>query len=150
MIIGDRLRAIREHRRLSQGEIENRTGLLRCYISRVENCHTVPSLETLEKFARALETPLYVIFYDGEIPSPVVILSEHNGNRDGGWGASGKSARFLHKLRSSLSNMTVKNRAALLLFAENLVEGKHANRIHRDRDLTGERSSASLRRSARA
>src|SRR5258707_2745201 len=102
MIIGDRLRAIREHRRLSQGEIENRTGLLRCYISRVENCHTVPSLETLEKFARALETPLYVIFYDGEIPSPVVILSEHNGNRDGVWGCSLISAPDRRKLSMSL------------------------------------------------
>ena len=42
MIIGDRLRALREEKKLSQGEIEKRTGLLRCYISRVENGHTVP------------------------------------------------------------------------------------------------------------
>ena len=53
MIIGDQLRAIREEKKLSQGEIEKRTGLLRCYISRVENGHTVPAVETLEKFARA-------------------------------------------------------------------------------------------------
>ena len=57
MIIGDHLRAIREEKKLSQGEIEKRTGLLRCYISRVENGHTVPAVETLEKFARALEVP---------------------------------------------------------------------------------------------
>jgi len=55
LIIGVRLRALREEKKFSQGEIENRTGLLRCYISRVENGHTVPAVETLEKFARALE-----------------------------------------------------------------------------------------------
>ena len=43
MLIGDRLRAIRESKKLSQGDIETRTGLLRCYVSRVENGHTVPS-----------------------------------------------------------------------------------------------------------
>ncbi len=46
MIIGDRLRALREEKKLSQGDIEKRTGLLRCYISRVENGHTVPAIET--------------------------------------------------------------------------------------------------------
>ena len=58
MIIGDRLRALREEKKLSQGDIEKRTGLLRCYISRVENGHTVPAIETLEKLARALEVSL--------------------------------------------------------------------------------------------
>jgi transcriptional regulator with XRE-family HTH domain len=65
MIIGDRLRALREEKRFSQLEIEMRTGLLRCYISRVENGHTVPAVETLEKFARALEVPMYRLFYGG-------------------------------------------------------------------------------------
>ena len=68
MIIGDRLRALREEKKFSQGDIEKRTGLLRCYISRVENGHTVPAIETLEKLARALEVPLYQLFYDGEEP----------------------------------------------------------------------------------
>jgi transcriptional regulator with XRE-family HTH domain len=49
VIIGDRLRDMREQKKLSQGDIEKRTGLLRCYISRVENGHTVPAIETLEK-----------------------------------------------------------------------------------------------------
>ena len=65
MMIGDRLRVMREGKNISQGEVEKRTGLLRCYISRVENGHTVPAVETLEKFARALEIPLYQLFYDG-------------------------------------------------------------------------------------
>ncbi len=68
MIVGERLRALREERNFSQGEIEKRTGLLRCYISRVENGHTVPAVETLEKFARALEVPMYQLLYDGEKP----------------------------------------------------------------------------------
>jgi len=65
MVIGDRLRELREQKNLSQGDIEKRTGLLRCYISRVENGHTVPAIETLEKLARALEIPMYQLFYDG-------------------------------------------------------------------------------------
>ena len=64
MVIGDKLKALREQKKLSQGDIEKRTGLLRCYISRVENGHTVPSVETLEKIARALEVPMYRLFTD--------------------------------------------------------------------------------------
>ena len=66
MIIGDRLRAVLEEKKQSHGDVEKRTGLLRCYISRVENGHTVPAIETLEKMARALDIPLYQLFYDGE------------------------------------------------------------------------------------
>ena len=62
MIIGDRLREMREEKKLSQGDIEKRTGLLRCYISRVENGHTVPSLDTLSKIAGAMELPLSHFF----------------------------------------------------------------------------------------
>ena len=59
MVIGDKLKELRETKEFSQGDIEKRTGLLRCYISRVENGHTVPSVDTLEKMARALEVPMY-------------------------------------------------------------------------------------------
>ena len=66
LMMGERLRTIRESKKLSQGDIEKRTGLFRCYTSRVENGHTVPSLETLTKYAQALEIPLYQLFYDSE------------------------------------------------------------------------------------
>jgi transcriptional regulator with XRE-family HTH domain len=66
LMIGERLRTIRESKNLSQGDIEKRTGLIRCYTSRVENGHTVPSIETLAKFAQALDVPLYELFYDGD------------------------------------------------------------------------------------
>jgi len=65
MVIADRLKALREQKNLSQGDIEERSGLLRCYISRVENGHTVPAIETLEKLTRAMEVPLYQLFYEG-------------------------------------------------------------------------------------
>jgi transcriptional regulator with XRE-family HTH domain len=64
MVIGKRLKTLRDRKRLSQGEVEKRTGLLRCYISRIENGHTVPSIETMEKMARALEVPMYRLFTD--------------------------------------------------------------------------------------
>ena len=70
MQIGQKLRELREAKEFSQGVIEKRTGLLRCYVSRVENGHTVPSVDTLEKWARALEVPLYKLFHDGEEPLP--------------------------------------------------------------------------------
>jgi transcriptional regulator with XRE-family HTH domain len=66
LIIADRLKAIREQKNMSQGDIEKKTGLLHCHISRVENGHTVPAIETLEKLARAMEVPMYALFYEGE------------------------------------------------------------------------------------
>jgi transcriptional regulator with XRE-family HTH domain len=56
------LKAIRESKKMSQGDIEKRTGLLRYYISRIENGHTVPGIGTLEKLARAMEIPMYALF----------------------------------------------------------------------------------------
>jgi len=76
MIIGTRLKKLREERNLSQGDIEKRTGLLRCYISRVENGHTVPSLETLERLAASLELPLYQLFFAGDEPPTLPNLSK--------------------------------------------------------------------------
>jgi transcriptional regulator with XRE-family HTH domain len=64
MVISERLKDLREQKGMSQGEVEKRTGLLRCYISRIENGHTVPSVDTLEKMARALEIPMYRFFTD--------------------------------------------------------------------------------------
>jgi transcriptional regulator with XRE-family HTH domain len=66
MDIGKRLRGLREAKGLSQGDIEKRSGLLRCYLSRVECGHTVPSLVTLEKWVKALDLELYQLFYEGK------------------------------------------------------------------------------------
>jgi transcriptional regulator with XRE-family HTH domain len=66
MNIGERLLELRTARNLSQGDIEKRTGLLRCYVSRVENGHTIPSLETLQRWAHALDVEVYQLFFEGE------------------------------------------------------------------------------------
>jgi transcriptional regulator with XRE-family HTH domain len=74
--LGARLRDLRVQRDMSQGDIEERTGLLRCYVSRVENGWTIPSVETLEKFAAALAVPLHLLFYTGKgSPKPLASLS---------------------------------------------------------------------------
>src|SRR5438309_11137329 len=64
MNIGETIRNFRLHKGMSQGDIEKRTGLLRCYLSRVENGHTIPSLDTLAKIAGAMEVPLGGFFAD--------------------------------------------------------------------------------------
>jgi transcriptional regulator with XRE-family HTH domain len=66
MDIGKRLLALRTAKNFSQGDIEHRTGLLRYYVSRVENGHTTPRLETLERWATALDVKLYQLFFEGE------------------------------------------------------------------------------------
>jgi transcriptional regulator with XRE-family HTH domain len=124
MIIGDRLRLLREQKQFSQGEIEKRTGLLRCYISRVENGHTVPAVETLEKFARALEVPLYQIFYDGEEPPQMQTLPKRKTGTSIAWGDSGKHARTLEKFRNLLSRADESDRRLLLFMARKMVKPK--------------------------
>jgi transcriptional regulator with XRE-family HTH domain len=123
MIVGDRLRVIREEKKLSQGEIEKRTGLLRCYVSRVENGHTVPAIETLEKMARALDVPLYQLFYDGEEPPKLPSLLKQKPSGEVAWGSVGKDARFLTKLRRVLSKSDERNRKLVLLMAQKLARG---------------------------
>jgi len=120
MIIGDRLRALREEKKLSQGDIEKRTGLLRCYISRVENGHTVPVVETLEKMARAFEVPLYQLFYDGEEPPQVPNLLKRKSSDESAWGNSGKDARYLNKLRRVLSKTDDENRKLVMHMAQKM------------------------------
>jgi len=114
MIIGDRLRELREEKKLSQGDIEKRTGLVRPYISRVENNHTVPTIETLEKWARALEVPMYQLFYDGEEPPKLPNLPKRNPSDETAWGSSGKDAQFLDKLRRLLGKSSEEDRKLLL------------------------------------
>jgi transcriptional regulator with XRE-family HTH domain len=105
VIIGERLRELREEKKFSQGVIEERTGLLRCYISRVEHGHTVPAVETLEKFARALEVPMYQLFYDcEEPPKPPSIPMRRNGS-DIAWGIKRKDARLVAKFCRLFSHM---------------------------------------------
>jgi transcriptional regulator with XRE-family HTH domain len=124
MVICDRLRELRVGKNLSQGDIEKRTGLLRCYISRVENGHTVPAIETLEKLARALEVPLYQLFYDGDKPPELPNLLKRKTSDDIAWGSSGKNAAYLHQLRKCLSKTAERDRKILFSFAQKLASGR--------------------------
>jgi len=65
MNIGETIRNYRLQKGMSQGDIENFTGLLRCYLSRVENGHTIPSLDTLAKIAGAMDLALSQFFAEG-------------------------------------------------------------------------------------
>jgi len=120
MIIGERLRSLREDKKFSQGDIEKRTGLLRCYISRVENGHTVPAIETLEKMARALEVPLYQLFYDGEEPPELPNLPKRKSADEIAWGSTGKEARFLGRFRRLLGRIDEGDRRLLLYMAQKM------------------------------
>ncbi len=124
MIVGERLRALREERNFSQGEIEKRTGLLRCYISRVENGHTVPAVETLEKFARALEVPMYQLLYDGEKPPQLPNLRKRKADAEMAWGDSGKDARTLTKFRRLLGKTKKDDQLLLLSIAYKMARKK--------------------------
>jgi transcriptional regulator with XRE-family HTH domain len=125
MGIGERIKELREQKHLSQGDIEERTGLLRCYISRVENGHTVPSLETLERFAGALDVPLYRLFYHEEgMPTesdfPESDMTLERLAQEGG--SAGAEARFLLKLRSLQPRLSPTDRDVLLTLAKKLAE----------------------------
>ena len=113
MVISDRLRAIGEQKDLSQGDIEQRTGLKRCCVSRVENSQTVPSIETLEKLARALEVPMYQLFYDGEQPE-VPSLAKGISAGDDEWGSSGEPAKFFKRLHQLLSRLSTDDRKLIM------------------------------------
>ena len=124
MIIGDRLRALREEKKLSQGDIEKKTGLLRCYISRLENGHTVPAIETLEKLARALEVPMYRLFYDGEVPPMLPNLPKRKSADDIVWGDKGKDARMLAKFCRLFGRMKEGDFGLVLYMAQKMAKRK--------------------------
>lgn len=103
MKIGVMIRGYRLQKGMSQGDIEKRTGLLRCYLSRVENGHTVPSLDTLSKIAHALDVPLAQFFSDGSLGPGMDVdrLSEDE-------------LRFLNQIRRYSSNLNESDRKLLL------------------------------------
>ena len=121
MIIGERLYQLRESKNLSQGDIQQRSGLLRCYISRVENGHTIPSVETLEKMARALEVPIYQLFHEGDTPPQKLKLTTR-GRNESLWGMSPKERRELKLFAKALSRMNKRSRDLLMKMAITLAD----------------------------
>ena len=119
MLIGERIRQLRAQKGLSQGDVEKASGLLRCYISRVEHGHTVPSLDTLEKFAKALDVPLYRLFCQGEEPPATPHLTPRRTLEELAE-EGGLEARFLLKIRKLLGQLSEPERIFLLEVAKKL------------------------------
>ena len=103
MKIGTTIRTHRLQKGLSQGDIEKKTGLLRCYLSRVENGHTVPSLDTLSKIAMALAMPIAQFFADDSF-----------GHQFNAQKLSDEDLRFLTQIRRYSSNLNESDRKLLL------------------------------------
>jgi transcriptional regulator with XRE-family HTH domain len=124
MLIGQRIRGLREQKDLSQGDIERQTGMLRGYISRVEHGHTTPSVETLHRFAAALDVPMYQLFFtagDEALPAAVGGRPESTLEQQAqSTGTEGSEARFLLQIRGLLANMAESDRTLLLDFARRL------------------------------
>jgi transcriptional regulator with XRE-family HTH domain len=113
MMIGERLRAIREAKKLTQGDIERRSGLFRSHISRVENGLILPSIATLEKIARALDMPLYQVLYE---PDPPVAQSLYipRTNAKLEWGSFGRTGRYFGRLAKVLARLNQRDRSLVM------------------------------------
>jgi transcriptional regulator with XRE-family HTH domain len=103
MNIGTTIRGYRLQKGMSQGDIEKRTGLLRCYLSRVENGHTVPSLDTLQKIAGALDLPLSQFFADEPVSRDVAAIA-----------LSEDEIRFLTQIQRYSAHLSDSDRKLLL------------------------------------
>jgi transcriptional regulator with XRE-family HTH domain len=104
MNIGETIRNYRLQKGMSQGDIEKRTGLLRCYLSRVENGHTIPSLDTLSKIAGAMELPLSQFFAE----------PGHSNGSKGLPQLSDDEIRFLSQIRRYATNLNDSDRKLVL------------------------------------
>ena len=93
-------------------------------MSRVEHGHTVPSVETLEKMARALEIPMYKLFYDSEEPPKLPNLLKRNSAEDILWGSSGKDASMLAKFCRLFDRMKEDDRNVLFFMAQKMAKRK--------------------------
>jgi hypothetical protein len=90
----------------------------------VENGHTIPAVETLEKFARALEVPMYRLFYDGNEPPKVPNLLKRKTADDILWGNSGKDARMLDEFRRLFGRMKEGDFGLVLFMVQKMAKQK--------------------------
>lgn len=119
MLIGQKLRQLREAKNMSQGDIERLTGLIRAYTSRVENGHTVPGVLTLEKYAGALGIPLYRFFTDDQpVKKPKLLAS----NSDGECGNKRTDRRELRRLANAFKRMSDRDQKILTAMAQKMAE----------------------------
>jgi transcriptional regulator with XRE-family HTH domain len=130
VFIGQRLREMREARKLSQGDIERRTGLFRSYISRVENGHNVPTVQTLEKYAQAFGVPVYELLHSGKglAKKPPLPKADTAGPL---WGNRRKELKELRLFTNAFSRMGPRNRRLLLVAAQWLASHSERSRASR-------------------
>jgi transcriptional regulator with XRE-family HTH domain len=124
MLIGEKLKQLRESKNLSQGDIERKMGLRSAYTSRVENGHLVPSVETLEKYAGALDVPLYRLFYDGvEPPKRLIRFTADSGTIQN---------KEIAPLAKAVARLDEQDRILLLAIANQMAR-KHARKVRKAR-----------------
>jgi transcriptional regulator with XRE-family HTH domain len=116
MVIGEKVKALREQKKMSHGDVQKRTGLLRCNLSRVENGHTVPSVDTLERLAYALKLPTYQFFTDDDRVKKPKIPAEAVQSRR----VNSKQYRELRAFAKHHSRMNAKNRGLLIHMASKM------------------------------
>jgi transcriptional regulator with XRE-family HTH domain len=120
VIIGERLRALREYKALSQVDMEKRTGLFRYYISRVENGHTIPTLETLTRFARALEVPVFHLVYEEDGPYQPPVLPGSTSSLESSVSLSKRDLHLLEQLNILFSRLRDRDRELLFALARKM------------------------------
>src|SRR5947209_6528928 len=125
MVIGERLRALREQKGLSLGDIEKRSGLRRPYISRVDHGPTVPTIGRPERMAGAPDVPLHEVFHERKARPKPVHLSECQ-QAETVWGRTGKGARVLSKFRRLLASLGKWDRRLLIYVAQKMARHKQA------------------------
>lgn len=111
MNIGETIKNYRLQKGMSQGDIEKRTGLLRCYLSRVENGHTIPSLDTLAKIATSMDLPLAQFFAD---------QAEDNGAAKAGPQLTEDEIRFLTQIRRYSPNLNSSDRKLVITMVKKM------------------------------
>jgi transcriptional regulator with XRE-family HTH domain len=134
MVIGERVRALRETKKMTQQDVEDRTGLKRCYLSRVENGNTVPSIHTVEKLAVALEVPMYRLFYEGEGPPPGAPLFSRHGKSAAAVAKDiAEHERMMGHLRRIWAKLDKRSRNRLFTMANLMAERSRPKPLFRKR-----------------
>jgi transcriptional regulator with XRE-family HTH domain len=119
-LLGPTLRALREAKGLSQRDIEERTGLLRSYVSNVEHSHTVPSIDTLERMARALDVPLYRLFCRGPEPKRTPEFASTRKSRTFEERDGRDDLRYVRLLRRQIPHLSEEKKKLLLFMARTM------------------------------
>jgi len=65
-MLGERIKQIRREKKLTQEELATRADVNRSYLSVIENSHSSPTVDVLERLAQALEVSLWTLLSEVE------------------------------------------------------------------------------------